>query len=133
MIRGFRAWSLVLLFAFACAHVPCHKDSQTCPQDTVIKRTYGVHNAPAFSPCQFPNCRYQRGPNEPPDPIYPQYWTSSWTLYRVYDNDAQYPPPYNGAPPAGAKYEKSYGATYYDSTYVAPTGVGAMMEHYEKK
>ena len=132
MNRRFLAWSLLLILASACAHHP-QPPAADCPQDPVINVTYGVHNAPAFSPCAFPNCRYQRGPNEPPDPMYPEYWTSSWTMYRVYDNYADYPPPYHGAPPAGAKYETSYGASYYDSTYVAPTGVGAMMEHYDKK
>jgi len=133
MHRGFRVWPLLLMLACACAHVPCPKDSPSCPQDPVINSTYGVHNPPAFSPCQSPDCRYSRGPGEPPDPVYPEYWTSSWTMYRMYGNSADYPPPYNGAPPAGATYEKSYGWTDYDSTYIAPAGVGAMMEHYEKK
>jgi hypothetical protein len=126
-----RAWPLLLILAAACAHQP--HTSCNCPQDPVINVTWGVHNAPAFSPCVYPNCRYTRGPNEPPDPLFPEYWTSSWTMYRVYGNYAQYPPPYNGAPPAGAQYETSYGASYYDSTYIAPAGTGAMMEHYEKK
>jgi hypothetical protein len=47
----------------------------------------------------------------------------------------QCPPPYNGAPPAalkeGTDYEKSTGATYYDSTWSGASGEGAMMEHYE--
>jgi hypothetical protein len=103
-----------------------------------VYQTYGVHNDPSVSPCASPDCRYVRGPGEPADPIYPEYWTSPWTMYRVFTpNFAQYPPPYDGKPPAplqeGVDYEVSYGASYYDSTWTGPTGRGAMMEHYEKR
>lgn len=95
--------------------------------------TYGVHNPPSASPCAAPNCVYVRGPGEPPDPQYPPYWQSRWTMYRVFNNYSQHMPPYNGAPPpplvAGRDYQISYGATYYDSTW--GNGQGAMMEHYE--
>jgi len=97
--------------------------------------TYGVHNPPGDSPCTPPNCVYQRGPNDPPDPIYPEYWVSGWNMYRVYNKYSEYPPPYNPAPPPplkeGADYEKSWGKTYYDSTTVWPGGEGAMMEYYD--
>jgi hypothetical protein len=57
-------------------------------------------------------------------------------MYRVYNKFADYPPPYDGRPPAtlveGLDYQTSYGATYYDSTWVGPNGErGAMMELYE--
>jgi hypothetical protein len=100
-----------------------------------IYPTYGTHNPPSYSPCASADCRYARGPNEPKDPQYPAYWQSRWNMYRVFNNYQQYPPPYNGAPPAplkaGADYEVSQGATYYDSTW--GKGDGAMMEYYEKR
>lgn len=100
-----------------------------------VYNTYGVHNPPNVSPCANPNCVYARGPGEPPDPLYPPFWQSRWTMYRVFNNYADHMPPYNGAPPpplqAGRDYQVSYGATYYDSTWRGPSGEGAMMEHYE--
>ena len=102
-----------------------------------VYETYGVHNPPVVSPCTFPNCKYVRGPGEPPDPSYPEYWVSPWTMYRVYNNYVDNPPPYAGKPPAsmkeGVDYEVSYGTSYYDSTYRGPYGEGAMEEHYEKR
>jgi hypothetical protein len=57
-------------------------------------------------------------------------------MYRVYNNYAQNPPPYDGKPPAalkeGVDYQTSSGTTYYDSTWRGPSGEGAMMEHYDK-
>jgi hypothetical protein len=102
-----------------------------------VYATYGVHNPPAASQgaCANPNCVYVRGPGEPADPLYPPYWQSRWTMYRVFNNYQQHMPPYNGAPPPplrpGIDYQISYGATYYDSTWRGPSGEGAMMEHYE--
>jgi hypothetical protein len=121
-----------LLFASfaiaACSH------QKTPP---AIYQTYGVHNVPKISPCAYPDCVYVRGPGEPANPIYPEYWTSAWTMYRVFNNYADNPPPYNGRPPAalheGTDYEVSYGASYYDSTYRGPNGDGAMMEYYDKR
>ncbi len=104
-----------------------------------VYATYGVHNPPAAThgACASQDCRYVRGPGEPADPLYPPYWQSHWTMYRVFNNYQQNPPPYNGAPPAplvaGRDYEVSYGATYYDSTWRGPGGEGAMMEHYERR
>ncbi|MDC3379025.1 hypothetical protein OAX78_01925 [Planctomycetota bacterium] len=100
--------------------------------------TYGVHNPPEYSKCAHPDGVYPRTPDEPSDPQFPPYFTAKWTMYRVFKNYAGNLPPYDGAPPApmveGEDYEVSYGATYYDSEYVAADGtVGAMMEHYEKR
>jgi hypothetical protein len=102
----------------------------------IVYPTYGVHNPPQYSPCACPDCLYQRGPGEPSDPIYPLYWSAKWTMYRVFNKYAEFPPPYDGKPPAGLRegidYQVSYGATYYDSTWKGPNGEqGAMMEHYE--
>jgi hypothetical protein len=111
--------------------------SATATSQPAVYQTYGVHNAPKVSPCASPDCRYVRGPGEPTDPTYPEYWSSPWTMYRVFANYASNPPPYNGRPPAplreGVDYEVSYGASYYDSTWRGRTGEGAMMEHYEKR
>jgi len=102
-----------------------------------VYQTYGVHNAPADSPCDTPECRYPRAPGDPADPIYPAFWSSGWTMYRVFQNYQANPPPYAGKPPAplraGVDYEVSEGATYYDSTWRGKSGEGAMMEHYERR
>jgi hypothetical protein len=99
--------------------------------------TYGVHNPPSDSPCTDQNCVYVRGPGEPTDPQYPEYWSSNWTMYRVFKGYVENPPPYDRAPPPALKpgrdYEISWGATYYDSTWRGPSGEGAMMEHYENR
>jgi hypothetical protein len=132
MIRSRTALFLlaVLVFVAACTH------TTTTTTDPVYQ-TYGVHNPPDVSPCAYPDCRYVRGPGEPPDPMYPEYWVSSWTMYRIYNNYVDNPPPYDGKPPAsmkeGVDYEVSYGASYYDSTWRGPTGEGAMEEHYDKR
>ncbi len=98
--------------------------------------TYGVHNPPKYSPCTHPDCLYPRGPGEPSDPLYPLYWSAKWTMYRVYKQYAEFPPPYDGQPPEalvdGEDYQTSYGQTYYDSTWRGPNGEeGFMMEHYD--
>jgi hypothetical protein len=102
-----------------------------------VYQTYGVHNPGTTPPCQGQNCVYARGPGVPPDPIYPPYWSSRWTMYRVFRGYQAYPPPYRGAPPkpllAGRDYEVSYGATYYDSTWSGAWGRGAMKEHYDRR
>lgn len=100
--------------------------------------TGGVHNTVG---CLLPgSCVYPRKPGEPSDPLFPEWWVSDWTMYRIFNQAAiqQYPPPY-ASPPAGMSegqdYEKSYGASYYDASYVPADGDGrgAMMEHYEKR
>ena len=103
-----------------------------------IYPTYGVHNPPHYSPCASPDCLYDRGPAEPSDPILPLYWIAKWKMYRVFKQYAQYPPPYDVAPPPplkeGVDYEVSSGTTYYDSTWRGPNGEhGAMMEFYENR
>ena len=105
-----------------------------------IYATYGTHNSPDHSPCSNKDCIYPQTGDRPANPIYPAYWVSDWTMYRVYQGYDKYAPPYNGAPPsplvAGQDYEVSYGTTYYDSTWSRTPDtppVGAMMEHYEKK
>ena len=105
-------------------------------QDAVYP-TYGVHNAPSVSPCANPDCVYVRSPGEPGNPVYLAWWSSHWTMYRVYKNYAAYPPPYAGKPPPplkeGQDYETSHGATYYDSTWTDGSRHGAMMEYYDKR
>ncbi len=96
--------------------------------------TGGVHND---KDCLPPSkCVYPRKPGEPSNPLYPKWWTSAWTMYRVFKDYDKFPPPYAN-PPQGLTpddYQVSYGATYYDSTYVPVDrdGTGAMMEHYDK-
>ncbi len=102
-----------------------------------IYPTYGVHNPPKYSPCASADCLYARGPGEPSDPIYPEYWTAKWSMYRVFNQYVEYPPPYEVKPPEplkeGVDYQVSYGMTFYDSTWRGPNGEeGAMMEHYDE-
>ena len=108
--------------------------------NNAVYATYGVHNAPDVSKCTRPDCSYTGEKGRPADPIYPAFWQSRWTMYRVFANYAGALPPYAGAPKGlvpGRDYEVSYGATYYDSTWKSagkgPDGEGAMMEHYEKR
>jgi hypothetical protein len=132
-----RFWNLVkpaavalsLLVGFAA----CGAQAQ---QPDNVYATYGTHNPPSVSPCTNPNCTYPRQPGQPTDPRYPDYWSSHWTMYRVFNNYQNYPPPYNRAPPPelrpGRDYQTSRGATYYDSTWRGPSGEGAMMEQYDE-
>jgi hypothetical protein len=122
------ALSLVLGVAIPCAHAQQRSD---------VHATYGVHNPPSDSPCTYPSCIYAREPGQPTDPRFPDYWSSNWTMYRVFNGYIENPPPYDRAPPPalqpGVDYEISRGATYYDSTWRGPMGTGAMMEHYEDR
>ena len=106
-------------------------------QPSDVYATYGVHNPPSDSPCTFRSCVYTREPGQPTDPRYPDYWSSNWTMYRVFNGYVENPPPYDGVPPPALKpeqdYETSKGATYYDSTWRGRWGEGAMMEHYEDR
>ncbi|MEN3748400.1 hypothetical protein TPR58_14590 [Sphingomonas sp. HF-S3] len=96
-------------------------------------QTYGTHNPAEVSPCQVENCVYKREPGEPADPVWPAFWQSDWTMYRVYGPDAgKYPPPYRGKPPQGATYQTSRGRTFYDSTWRGKSGEGAMEERYDE-
>ena len=98
--------------------------------------TYGVHNDSHSDLCSRANCIYLRSKGEPTDPIYPRYWTSHWAMYRVFNRYQDNPPPYDGKPPdslqEGKDYETTWGVSYYDSTWVGPTGTGAMEEDYDK-
>jgi hypothetical protein len=104
------------------------------PASRHLYATGGVHNDVGCIPPS--SCIYQRKPSEPTNPLYPVWWSSDWTMYRVFQNYDKFPPPY-ASPPDGltpADYQVSYGATYYDSTYVSRDrdGTGAMMESYDK-
>lgn len=105
--------------------------SLSAPAMAQVYATYGAHNPPEASPCQVENCVYPRPPGAPSDPLWPEYWQSDWTMYRVYEGYADNPPPYADQPPAGTEYQTSYGATYYDSTWRSGSGEGAMMESYD--
>jgi hypothetical protein len=98
--------------------------------------TYGVHNDAHTDRCAQSDCLYRRKSGEPTDPIYPRYWSSHWVMYRVFNRFKDFPPPYDGKPPApledGKDYQATWGASYYDSTWVGPTGKGAMEEDYDK-
>lgn len=106
------------------------------PAERHVYPTFGVHHEPVEGECLIPGCLYPRGPGEPSNPVWPQWWSSEWTMYRVFKNYETYPPPYD-SPPAnlveGSDYEVSSGATYYDSMYTDENGKGAMMEYYEKR
>jgi len=107
----------------------------TSPRALHTYYTGGVHNDVGCVPAS--KCVYPRAPGQPTNPEYPAWWSSEWTMYRVFEGYEQFPPPY-ASPPAGLTsddYEVSYGATYYDSSYVPPDGDGngAMMEHYDKR
>jgi hypothetical protein len=122
--------ALMLALGFGAAPAPAQQPDN-------VYSTYGVHNPPSDSPCTFRSCVYTREPGQPTDPRYPDYWSSNWTMYRVFNGYVENPPPYDGAPPPALKpgqdYEISKGATYYDSTWRGPGGEGAMMEHYEDR
>jgi|HubBroStandDraft_4_1064222.scaffolds.fasta_scaffold38273_2 hypothetical protein len=122
--------AFMLVLGLVAAHALAQQPDNVYP-------TYGVHNPPSDSPCTNPDCVYVRGPSEPTDPRYPDYWSSNWTMYRVFNGYVDHPPPYDRAPPRplkpGRDYEISWGATYYDSTWRGPMGEGAMMEHYEDR
>lgn len=109
-------------------------DADKCETLSPIYPTKGVH-----SPCDCgpDECVEKRKPSEPPDPRYPEYWVSRWNMFRVFRGYERNLPPYADPPTgleAGVDYEKTHGATYYDSTYRPQDGDGhgAMMEHYEK-
>jgi len=109
------------------------EDAET-PDSLHTYYTGGVHNDKDCLPPE--KCIYPREPGQPSDPSYPAWWSSAWTMYRVFNKSDTVPPPYS-SPPQGLTvddYQVSYGATYYDSTYIPydHDGVGAMMEHYDK-
>lgn len=108
--------------------------------DDDVYSTFGVHNSEHKDKCQYKSCTYLRKTGEPDNPIYPEYWVSDWDMYVVSKQYEKYPPPYDTKPPVqleeGVDYEKSYGTSYYDSTWTDPVSgkqEGAMMEHYVKR
>lgn len=108
--------------------------ADTAASDRHTYYTGGVHNDKGCKPPQ--RCIHPRKAGEPSDPLLPKWWSSDWTMYRVFANYDKFPPPY-ASPPAGltpADYQVSYGASHYDSTYrpADKDGSGAMMEHYDK-
>ena len=95
--------------------------------------SHGVHNDAGCTPPEA--CIAQRGPDDPTDPEYPEYWSSDWTMYIVRSGYEANPPPYAN-PPARltpADYVVSTGSTFYDDAYRPPggDGTGAMMEYYQ--
>lgn len=120
-----------LIFGLACGAAA----GLSGPLSGQVYQTYGTHNPAEASPCAVQACVYKRSPGEPADPVWPEYWQSGWTMYRVYNGYDKYPPPYPGKPPAalkeGVDYQTSHGATYYDSTWHGRSGEGAMVERYD--
>lgn len=118
------------------AAVAAKRPQERAQQTPAERHTYytgGVHNDLGCVPER--RCVFPRKPGEPSDPQYPEWWVSTWTMYRVFANYDKFPPPY-ASPPAGltpADYQVSYGASYYDASYVPKNGdgQGAMMEYYE--
>lgn len=115
-----------------------------CSTLSPIYNTKGVHSPclchgdACTDGCAGDRCVEKRKPGTPPDPSYPPTWVSEWTMYRVFAGYEENLPPWASPPAgltAGKDYEVSYGATYYDDTYVPADGdgTGAMMEHYEKR
>ncbi|NER47498.1 MAG: hypothetical protein F6J92_12500 [Symploca sp. SIO1A3] len=103
--------------------------------DSHLYFSNGVHNNVG---CEDSCCVPPRKQTDPSDPQYPKWWVSDWTMYRVFNNYKQFPPPYDSPPQgliANEDYEVSYGTTYYDSTYIPEDkdGKSAMMEYYEKR
>lgn len=129
------AAALALLAGLATGRVDAAEAAVApTPAQRHVYYTGGVHNDLGCIP--LAKCVYPRKAGEPTDPLYPQWWVSTWTMYRVFANYDTYPPPYAN-PPAGltpADYQVSYGASYYDSTYVPKDGdgTGAMMEYYDQ-
>ena len=129
------AAALALLAGLATGRVDAAEAAVApTPAQRHVYYTGGVHNDLGCIP--LAKCVYPRKAGEPTDPLYPQWWVSTWTMYRVFANYDTYPPPYAN-PPAGltpADYQVSYGASYYDATYVPKDGdgTGAMMEYYDQ-
>ncbi|TXI50909.1 MAG: hypothetical protein E6Q50_02820 [Lysobacter sp.] len=131
---AFARIAVVALAVWTCAAVAAERTREQTPAERHTYYTGGVHNDLGCRPPE--RCIHKRKAGEPTDPIYPKWWVSTWTMYRVFKNYDQFPPPY-ASPPAGLTpddYQVSYGATYYDSAYVPKDrdGEGAMMEYYDK-
>ncbi len=93
----------------------------------------GVHNEYLCDSGSI-DCSPSRNATDPQDPEYSDWWISDWTMYRIFQNYEDNPPPYNNPPEGLAPddYEVSYGTTYYDATYIPDDGdgIGAMREDY---
>jgi hypothetical protein len=135
-----RITSICLSITVCAVILLCNAATPSAGRDSAIPAdvyaTYGVHNDAYAKDCAFPNCTYERGKDEPANPEYPPYWTSRWTMYRVFNKYQKFPPPYDRKPPpgltAGTDYQTSWGTTYYDSTWSGPSGRGAMEENYDQ-
>lgn len=137
LVRLRQALTLTAVLGLAAAGAALASPGATTPAvPDDVYATYGVHNDSHAQECADPRtCTYERAPGMPSDPEYPEYWTSHWKMYRVFNRFQSNPPPYDGKPPAdlvaGRDYETSDGVTYYDSTW--GNGQGAMEEHYIKR
>jgi hypothetical protein len=139
--RGSSRWlvlgALVPVLSLAAPLVARESRPRPAKDDPASRHLYdtgGVHNDVGCVPPS--KCVYKRTAGEPTDPLYPAWWSSHWDMYRVFRNYDKFPPPYANPPEGLAPddYQKSSGATYYDSTYRPRDrdGEGAMMENYEK-
>lgn len=131
MNRIIKSLSISIILIAASGSLSCASETKDPPDNVYF--TLGVHND--FL-CDKMDCTPERGKTDPSDPLYPEKWISEWTMYTVSKNYQDNPPPYTNPPSTLSPddYRVSYGATYYDSTYVPADGdgVGAMMEHYEE-
>jgi hypothetical protein len=73
------AWTLMLALGLAAVSAQAQQP---------VYPTYGVHNPPADSPCTNADCIYVRQSGEPTDPRYPEFWSSNWHMYRVFQGYA---------------------------------------------
>ena len=92
-------WLLASCLTAANIVSACAAEGTTVgPADSAAsaRHTYysgGVHNDKGCLPPQ--TCIHRRKPGEPSDPHYPQWWTSKWTMYRVFSNYDRFPPPWH--------------------------------------
>jgi hypothetical protein len=116
---------------FAVSALPRADPNKDLGQTKHMYPSGGVHNDEQSH--TFP--RKHGEPQENPE--LPQYFSTEWVMYRVFQNYLHHPPPYSMPPSTLSThdYEISYGASYYDDEYRAPDGDGhgAMMEYYQHK
>ncbi len=77
-------------------------------------------------------CIAERNGGDPVDPLFPEWWSIEWAMYRIRKGYPDNPPPYASPP---GDHEVSYGASYYDAGYRPANGNGesALMAHYQKR